>query len=194
MGAGQPAGDGVLSAAESLWGVNPFCGSWLASEGGLTADQFLTGCIRSNGESWLASDDTLTANHSSSNTPGSTCGSQPAGDGVLSAAESLWGVNPFCGSWLASEGGLTADQFLTGCIRSNGESWLASDDTLTANHSSSTPGSNCGSRPACWRWRAISRRVSVGCKSILWERACSRRRLPGNQLLIPNAKSTAITL
>ena len=65
-----------------------FCGSWLASGGGLKADQALADRSRS------------------------TCRSEPARDDDQPDDQRLpVDLNP-CGSWLASDGGLTADQAL----------------------------------------------------------------------------------
>ncbi len=86
------------------------CRSWLASDGGQTADHNLTVTPRSNCRSWLASDGGTTADHNLTVTPRSNCRSWLASDGGPTADHNLT-VTPQskCGSWLACEGGLTAD-------------------------------------------------------------------------------------
>ena len=86
-----------------------FCGCWLASEGGLTADLFLADVLDSN------------------------CGSEPAREGVSTANPSLPDSPRPCGSWLASEGGLTADLFLADVLDSNYGSEPARESVSTAN-------------------------------------------------------------
>ncbi len=58
------------------------------------------------------------------------CGSEPARESGLPADLSLPDVPGRCGSWLASDGGLQANQSLTECTQSLWE-------------------------PACWRWRPV---------------------------------------
>jgi hypothetical protein len=70
-----------------------FCGSWLASDGGLTADRPLAGV------------------------PGANCRSEPARDSYLTGHWFDVDVHKTVG-WLASDGGLTADQFLPECTES----------------------------------------------------------------------------
>ena len=72
---------GAAAGCDLLILILLFCGSWHASDGGLTADQSLPDELNPCG-SWLASDGGLIADQS--------------------LADDL---NP-CGSWLASDGGL----------------------------------------------------------------------------------------
>ena len=56
---------------------------------------------------------------------------------------------PIVGGWLASDGGLTADQSPTECTQTNCGSWLASDGGRPADQSlTECTRSNCGSEPA----------------------------------------------
>jgi hypothetical protein len=93
--------------------LNP-CGSWLASDGGLTADRYLRNVLNPCG-SWLASDVGLTA------------------DRYLRDV-----LNP-CGSWLASDGGLRADRFFLEYTQSNCGSELAREDGMSGNAHSNPP-------------------------------------------------------
>ncbi len=109
-----------------------FCGSWLASDGGLPADQALADCTRS------------------------TCRSEPARDDGRPDGQRLpVELNP-CGSWLASDGGLPADQALADCTRSTCRSEPARDGGRPDNQSLT----DC-TQPlwelACQRWRPESR-------------------------------------
>ena len=65
------------------------CGSWLASNGGITADQFLT------------------------DAPGPNVGASLLAMAVCYLTDVLQIACSPCGCWLASDGGITTDQFLT---------------------------------------------------------------------------------
>ena len=85
----------------------PIVGGWLASDGGLTADQSPTEYTQSNCGSWLASDGGRPADQSLTECTRSNCGSQPAGDGGLIADQSPSEcTRSNCGSELARESGL----------------------------------------------------------------------------------------
>ena len=141
-----------------------FCGSWLASDDGLTATQSPTAYTQSNCRSCrrLRSFDLAFA----------FCGSEPARECGCPTDQYLPVALDPCGSWLASDDGLTANQPKAVCpqfncgsepARESGlpsdqylpvaldpcGSWLASDDGLTANQpATDRPQPNCGSEPA----------------------------------------------
>ncbi len=152
----EPARESVSTANLSLPDSPCPCGSWLASEGGLTADLFLADVLDSNCGSeparesvftanpslpdspcpcgsWLASEGGLTADCYLADVHDSNCRSEPARDGVSTANLSLPDSPRPCGSWLASEGGLTAGSYLAGYTRSRivGASLLAKAVYLT---------------------------------------------------------------
>jgi hypothetical protein len=53
--------------------------------------------------------------------------------GLMSGEKRVFAALLSCGSWLASDGGLIADQSLADVPKSNCRSWLASDDGLPAD-------------------------------------------------------------
>ncbi|WP_426783831.1 hypothetical protein, partial [Pseudomonas atacamensis] len=129
-----------------------FCGSWLASEGGLTADLFLADVLDSN------------------------CGSEPARESVSNANLSLPDSPRPCGSWLASEGGLTADLFLADVLDSNCGSEPARESVSNANLSLPDSPRPCGSWLASEGGLTGDSYLTDVHDPELWERACSRRR------------------
>ncbi len=99
-----------------------FCGSWLASEGGLTADPI-------------------------SRMYPALCGRWPASEGGLTADPISRLHSVPCGSWSASEGGLTADP-ISRLYSVTCGSWPASEGGLTADPISRLYSIPCGSKPA----------------------------------------------
>ena len=102
-----PASDDGLTINLDAAAVPNCCGSWPASDDALTADRDAAAVPNSCG-SWPCSDDALTINRDAAAVPNS-CGSGPASDDALTAVLDVAAVPDFCGSWLASDGGLTAD-------------------------------------------------------------------------------------
>jgi hypothetical protein len=140
-GAGGPrsraAGElplGLLSGEKRAVYLGFYCGSWLASDGGLPADQSLpaTPLIVPYAPRGNAARDAPR----SEGADGSR--SRAAGElplGLLSGEKRAVYLGFYCGSWLASDGGLPADQILAGVHRTLWER-------------------------ACPRWRPASRPVS----------------------------------
>ncbi len=110
-------------------------------------DQYLPVALDPCG-SWLASDDGLTANQPKAVCPQFNCGSEPARESGLPSDQYLPVALDPCGSWLASDDGLTANQPATDRPQPNcgsepaRESGLPVTTTLT-----DPPRSRAGSLP-----------------------------------------------